>query len=410
MATQSSGSGIPPVPLEAFPVRRLSSSLALVLAAVLATSLGAQQSQAVWPSLDGKEPKRPRLEAGADTNDAGAYRAFAMERNTSWKKSFDAYYWGRRLDPSNSIYLLDLRQAVYWGQSPEWRREYALGAEFATKSKESRLIDSLDNTLFYREPFAHYTSLSCTVDRDWLDYIEGELFLTALHYHEQGCYTQAAQWYTKVLAKSPRALGSRMNLVRVLYYTGQYGTALAQIDTALAQIRERDTKRTYRFYSSKEQLETMRGEIFEAQQDFNGAKKAYGKALEENMAYWPAHVRLARLASMQEEHAEALQEYDQAVQLAAQEPTVHFDYGVALLKAEKAAEAEREFRRAIELEPYYSLAYFNLALALDNQGKRDDAVATYRDYLTRAPRRHGKMVTMAKQRLAVLAPAQTSNK
>lgn len=392
---------------------RIALSLVALLAAAPAAPegvLGAQQPASVAPttylSLDGKEPRRPKLDADADTNDAQAYIEWGNRRETSRKKAFDAYYWAYRLDPTRHVYLLNMFTAVYWAQSPEWRSEYWQGADFAVKSKEARLLDSLSNMVSYREPFAHFTSNRCVVDRDWLDYVESSAWLTAEHYFEQGCWTQAIDWYRKVLAKAPNHLSSRMNLVRAMHWTGQHGNALAQIDTTLSQLRARESKRTYRFYVSKEQLETMRGEILTQMEDYFNAKKAYGRALEENLSYWPAHVRLALLASIQGEHDEALQEYDQAVQLAGQEPAVHFDYGIALLRADKAVEAEREFRRVIELEPNFGLAYFNLALAIDRQGRREDAIAAYRTYLPRAAKRHAKMSTMAAQRLAVLAPGQ----
>lgn len=393
-------------------------ALALALAALLAAApaspagtVGAQQPATAAPvtslSLDGKEPKRPKLESDADTNDAQAYIEWGNRRETSRKKAFDAYYWAYRMDPTRHVYLLNMFTAVYWAQSPEWRSEYWQGADFAVKSKVARLLDSLSNMVSYREPFAHFTNGGrCAVDRDWLDYVAESVYLTAEHYFEQGCWTQAIDWYRKVLAKYPNHLSSRMNLVRSMHWTGQHGNALAQIDTTLAQLRARDSKRTYRFYVSKEQLEMMRGEILAQMEDYFNAKKAYGRALEENLSYWPAHVRLALLASIQGEHDEALQEYDQAVQLAPNEPAVHFDYGIALLRADKAAEAEREFRRVIELEPNFGLAYFNLALTLDRQGRRDDAIAAYRTYLARGSKRQAKMTTMAAQRLAVLAPGQ----
>jgi tetratricopeptide (TPR) repeat protein len=409
---------LPNVPSTFVRSPRRPASVALAIAALLAVApaspggtLGAQQPAAparTFLSLDGKEPRRPKLEAGADTNDASAYLEWGNLRETPRKKAFDAYFWAYRLDPTRHIYLLNMFTAVYWAQSPGWRSEYWQGADFATKSKEARLLDSLSNMVSYREPFAHFTQGGrCVVDRDWLDYVSESTYLTAEHYFEQGCWTQAIDWYRKVLAKYPTHLGSRMNLVRSMHWTGQHGGALAQIDTTLAQLRAREGKYTSRFYVSKEQLETMRGEILTQMEDFNGAKKAYGRALEEELSYWPAHVRLALLASIQGEHDEALQEYDQAVQLADKEPAVHFDYGIALLRADKPAEAEREFRRAIELEPHFGLAYFNLALTLDRQGRREDAIAAYRTFLGRAAKRQAKMTTMATQRLAVLAPGQT---
>ena len=390
----------------------LALALATALAAPLATApAGAQDKpQPFFLSLDGKEPKRPKLDAGADVNDARAYVEWADQRDTPWKKSFDAYYWAHRLEPTEIHHLLRLFNAVYWAQSPGWRREYAMGADFATKSKEARMLDSLMTIVNYREPFAHFTNASCSVSRDWLDYVEGSDYLTAEHYYEQGCWTQAAEWYGKTIVKYPKHLRSRLNLVRALHYTGSHGLALAQLDTAIAQIRAQDTKRTSRYYFSKEQLETMRGDIYVQMQDFFNAKKAYGKALEEELSYWPAHVRLARLASIQNEHDEALQEYDQAVQLAATEPTTHYDFGLGLLRADKAADAEREFRKVIELEPYFALGYFNLALALDRQAKKDEAVEQYRAYLARASKRQAKFVALATQRLGILAPTLTAEK
>ena len=38
------------------------------------------------------------------------------------------------------------------------------------------------------------------------------------------------------------------------------------------------------------------------------------------------------------------------------------------------------------LEPWFADPYFSLALAYDRQGRADDAVRTYRDYLARATR------------------------
>jgi tetratricopeptide (TPR) repeat protein len=392
-------------------------SLAFAAAVVLAAAalpvapLAARQAPApTFLTVDGKEPKRPKLDAGADTNDARAYVEWGHLRETPQKKRFDGFYWAYRLEPNAQYLRLNMMQSILNSQSWDWRREWVNGASFVTRSRESQLIDSLYNLVYYREPFANLFVRTCYLDGDWLDYLEGNPYWTADHYYERGCYKEAAEWWTKFLAKSPTHLSARLYLVRALHWTGQHGNALAHIDTAIAQIRQREDKRTTRFYASKEQLETMRGEIYEQMEDMFNAKKAYGKALEENLAYWPAHVRLARLASIQQEHAEALQEYDQAVQLADMEPTVHFDYGIALLRAEKAAEAEREFRRTIELEPMFALAHFNLGLALDQQGKRDDAVATYRTYLARAPRKQARMINLAKQRVALLAPALNAAK
>lgn len=388
-------------------MRRPSFALVLVALAVATAPLAAQS--AVIPTLDGKEPKRPRLAAGADTNDASAYNDYADERDTPYKKSFDAYYWALRLEPAHNYYRLKLSDALFWAQSWEWRAERAAGAEFVVKSKESRLVDSLENMAYYRSPFENLFATQCRLDKDTYEYYKDDAFLHAWYYYVRRCYPQASEAFPKYLAKRPGDLGARMMLVRSYYWTRQWGNALREIDVTLDSLRARDAKRTYRFLLSKEVLETMRGDIYLAQEDYFNAKKAYGKALEENLTYWPAHVRLARAALAQNELPEALQEFEQAIQLAPDEATIRFEYGLALLNnGRRHADAEKAFRRALELEPHWAMTRFNLAVTLDNQGKGPDALAMYRDYLARAPRDQARWINRSRERVAALGTATTA--
>ena len=59
----------------------LLASLALA-AAPLAAPLAAQG----FPTLDGKIPPRPKLPAGLDTNDAGAYHEWAVGHKVDWRQ------------------------------------------------------------------------------------------------------------------------------------------------------------------------------------------------------------------------------------------------------------------------------------------------------------------------------------
>jgi tetratricopeptide (TPR) repeat protein len=249
----------------------------------------------------------------------------------------------------------------------------------------------------------HAISSECKADADVVRYYEKNSYMLGEYFYELGCYTQAAQQFGDVLSKRPDWLDVRYSRARALHFIGQHGPAIGELQVLLDSLRARDQKRTRRYYVSKEVLELMRGDMLVATQDYFNAKKAYARSLEENVAYGPAHVRLARVALVQDALDEALQEYDQALQIEEKDPVVHNDYGVALMRAKKWPEAEAQFRRAIELEPYFALPYFNLAVALDNQGKKDEAVAGYRDYLARAPRRQARNVTQASTRLAALA-------
>lgn len=389
-------------------MRRPSFALVLVALAAASAPLRAQQPARTFLTLDGREPVRPRLEAGADTNDARAYNDWAHARSTPDKKRFDGFYWAMRLDPDATHYWLNMSQSIYNAKGWDWQRERINGADFVVKSRESRLIDSLETMAYYRDPFTNLFAKSCVLDRDAFEYYKDDPFWSAWYYHVRGCYTQAAEGWSRYLAKNPGALGVRLDLVRAYVWTRQYGNALREIDVTLDSLRARDAKRTYRFYISREMLETMRGDIYEAQEDYFNAKKAYGKALEENLTYWPAHVRLARAAIRQNELPEALQEFEQAAQLAPDEAIVHFEYGGALLRADRNADAEREYRRTLELEPHFALAHLNLAMAVDRQGRKDDALLEYRAYAARAPRRQARQLLIAQQRIAALGGAMTA--
>lgn len=380
--------------------------LASAVALCSVAPLGAQAPAAtvalpsLTPTLDGKEPKRPKLDAGADTNDARAYYDWGIGRRVTWDKAYPAFYWAHRLDPSDEAYRFAMYLSLYYRQSPDWRWEWAMGAEYVAKSKEAKLIDSVYTLALSREPFVHLYSEGCEIDRAVLE-IPDPLDQGYYLYYA-GCYNRAAEKLGEGLAKRPRNLGYRLMRARALYWTGQMAPALTEVSVALDTLRGRDAKKTSRFYQSKEMLEYMRGDIYEHMQDFFNAKKAYARALEENVAFYMAHAKLARLALEQGELPEALQEYDQALQIEGRDPTIHNDYGVALLQSDRHADAEREFRRAVELEPYFALAHYNLAVALDKQAKKDEAMAQYRSYLARAPKRHGRQVANATARLAAL--------
>src|SRR6266566_1894764 len=72
-----------------------------VLLASLAASILATLPPAALQAQSGKVPKRPNLEAGADTNFAPAYYEFGMrEIERDPQKAADAFYWATRLDPA----------------------------------------------------------------------------------------------------------------------------------------------------------------------------------------------------------------------------------------------------------------------------------------------------------------------
>lgn len=376
-------------------IRPLSSAVVVGVAALcLPLQLNAQKKAVEVP--------RPKLEAGADTNDADAYFDYGMAEKTPWKKAYPAFVWARRLDPTQSYYVFVHYQAAWRRQSPEWRDEYFEGADYVVKSKEAAEIDSLFYQSLIRNPFSHFQGCVVYEGMDSRD----PFFLGVWHFQNQ-CWRQAADNLGLALQKRPKNLTLREYRARALFFLGEYGNAVKELQTLIATLAEQDKKRFNRFYQSKEMYEYMIGMTYLQDDKYPEAREAFGRALTENLAFYMAHEKLSRVAMLQNDAATAISEMDLAVQLKPDDPALRFEYGNALLEARprRNEDAEAQYRKAIELEPYFALAYYNLAIALENQGKNQEAVAQYQAYLARAPRRHTTNIAFANTKVATLSKA-----
>jgi Tfp pilus assembly protein PilF len=378
-------------------MRALLAAAVLAALATTATTAAAQKK--------GREPERPRLPAGADTNDAESYHKYAMQRDVPWKKSYDAEYWAYRIDPLQPAYLYAQWLSLWYKQAPQWREEFRAGAEFAVKSKEARELDSLFLQAQIQDPFVHLYNTVCYVP-DWITQVRS-VVTRAYVYYDVGCHTQAAATFDTALAKHPKRLGMRLDRARASYWVGHYGNAIKELRIVLDTLRARDQKKLVHAYESKEMLEYMLGATYARDGQYALAREAYGRALEEDLSFYMAHAHLADVARAQGDIATAVQEYETAVQLKPDAVALRHEYGRALLDAQprRNEDAEAQFRKAIELDPYFATSYFNLAVALDNQDKKAEAVEQYTAYLARAPRDDAKPIARARERLAALTTA-----
>ncbi|ALL71385.1 TPR repeat protein (plasmid) [Paraburkholderia caribensis MBA4] len=80
----------------------------------------------------------------------------------------------------------------------------------------------------------------------------------------------------------------------------------------------------------------------------------------------------------QDDLAEAMAEFRQAIRLARNYPEAHLGLGNILVDLGKQEEALAEYREAIRLDSNYATPHTNLGLMLSNHGKEDDAIAEYR--------------------------------
>jgi tetratricopeptide (TPR) repeat protein len=355
----------------------------------------------VAPALAAQEaiPKRPKLPKDADTNDARAYIEWGDLDQTPRDKAHDAYYWAWRLEPQNSAYLLKRHDALYWKQPAAWRDEYDRGVKYVTKSKDARLLDSLWPEILERDPFPYLRSPCYYPEQVY----SRDPVVAGLQFYNQRCFRQAAERLQVALTRKPELWALRLQRARALYIIQDYRGAAAEVQVVLDTLRARDDEYLDQRYNTKEFLERMVAAALYQGGDLPGAKAALERALTENLSYYPAHALLSQIATWQGQIGTALQEAELAVGLDEANGVLRHDYGVLLLRSGKLAEAEEQFRRAVELEPYWADARHMLAVTLDAQKKYPEALATYEEFLARAPRRHIR-IKEARDRVAALRP------
>src|SRR5207244_126136 len=122
---------------------------ASVLALLLSSSVVLAQAE--------KPPKRPKLPASADTNDARAYYNFAIENLTKDSdKAADALYWSSRLEPMWADAYYARRIALLVADHRVLAR-YWSGDRNTMRSSEVLRADSLFYRALTLNPFVSQT-------------------------------------------------------------------------------------------------------------------------------------------------------------------------------------------------------------------------------------------------------------
>jgi tetratricopeptide (TPR) repeat protein len=168
-------------------------------------------------------------------------------------------------------------------------------------------------------------------------------------------------------------------------------------------LRASDSERLAYYYESKAMYEYALGMLHEAANRRAEARRAYERALEEDLAMYPARAALARMSLRERKPAEAVEHMAQVVEIAPDDPIMHLEYGNALMSANRRDDAIEHYRHAIHMEPFFADPYLRLGVALQNAGDREGALVAYRMYLDRAPRRQAADIRRATERVAQLS-------
>jgi tetratricopeptide (TPR) repeat protein len=381
-----------------------------LLAAALSAAAGCPlAAQRLGPPVD-----RPRLRDVVDTNDAQAYYDLGLtlvERDA--RQAAAAFYWAARINPSWGEPLYARRVALLMNDrgmlnrsfegnrrrldTPEFRRLDSL--QFRALMLSPFLYRRLDQTMFMsyiRENVARSSRMSGSGEpsRVELDY-EIDLYLRRagpelrgwLSY-SRGDFTNALKQYELAADGARNKSGLRLERARIFGMLGRVDSSVAEMRTALDEMRTHEDKDVVVFYDSKAQAQYSIAVLLEGNGDTDGAREAYGQALQEDLSYYPAHLRLGLLALGKADTTTALSELALASQLATDEPYIRYTNGFVLAAAQHYDEALAELRKAVELEPYYALPYLRLGQTYEMMGKGPEAASSYQSFLDHAGRNH----------------------
>lgn len=370
--------------------------VACVLAVVVAmpAALAAQRE---------KEPRRPRLPAGSDTNSARVYYDFALEniRNAP-DKAADALYWATRLEPMWADAFYARRVALHLTDNRRLLR-YWNGDRHTLESSDVRRIDSLFYRALTLNPF-----VSQRLDRQIFEALADEVARQAagssgsefeIRYeidrmmstapaatkawlaYGDGRFDDALHLYEDAIHADKRNDELRMARARVFFQMGQLDSSLAELSKAVEDLRTRDKKDLVFVYQSKALAEHSIAIVQERLGHDAEAKEALGRALQEDLSYSPAHLQLALIALSGKDTTAALSEFDLAVQMRADDAGLQYLYGYVLVASGKAADGEPHLRKAIELDPVYAAPHFTLAQILEAAAFDAEAAQEYTTFL-----------------------------
>jgi tetratricopeptide (TPR) repeat protein len=380
-----------------------------------------------------KVPKRPKLPVGADTNHAGTYYSHGLRvLETRPDEAANAFYWAMRIDPTWAQPFYARRLALLMA-NPRFLVQYLTSRNRKFyQSKEVRSIDSLELRALMLNPYVIRDLDRAFVVAFWTAWYEQQLqrrgyrpgeiprheITLAIERELQGessprfrawlaaserRFPEALEYYRKALGQDKDdAADIHRRRGHVFFLIGNDDSARVEMSLALAELRKQDTEEFVRLYDSKAVLEHSIGMIHERRRDFAAAREAYGRALQEDLAYYPAHVRLGLLALAAADTATALSEFALAVEIRADEPSVRYTYGSVLAHIGKVEEAAEQLRKAIELEPFYAAPYYLLGRVAEAAGEPADAVTHYEAFVARAPGNDGSLAH-ARARVSALS-------
>ena len=403
-------------------MRRFSASSSVMTRAIMfalcvSVPLGSMAAQKLGPA-----PKRPKIDA-LDTNDARGYFDYGMRVIANDPGSAaNAFYWAARIDPGMADALHGRRAALLLDDESLLRR---FMTNKGNPSKKEQQLDSLQLRAIMLNPFL-YRKLDLSLLRTYyrqmierdspgsakpsaleIDFVIDQYLRQAgpdirgWMSYARGDFKNALSQYGDALKRTKEQASLRIERGRMFAMQGNADSAIVEFQSALTELRKKDAKNVVVLYNSKAVVEQAIGILLETKNDLPGAREAYGRALQEDLAYWPAHVSLGMAAITAKDTATAISELTLATEIAPDEPYVQGFAGAALAMLGRPKEASGPLKKAIALEPYYALPHVAIGRLFDATNNKAEAIVAYEGFLARASKSDPQR-TFAEGRLAAL--------
>lgn len=369
---------------------------------LLATLAGGAEAQRV--------PRRPRLAADADTNDAIVYFQLGLarvERNAD--EAAAAFYWAGRLDPASpqalyaqsvALLLADPQRLVRWVHRDErtlrspailaidsLRFRAEMQDPFLHRGMEEALLVSYSKNAVRQDAFvtrstsAGTSGLAAATEQ----YFEQEdPALRGLLYYSRNLLRDAQQYWTIAL-RARDVDNVWADRARAFYEVRQADSALAGYQNALRFSRRAEAD-PHHVYESRAVWQYAIGRILEDRRNLEGAREAYERAFAEDEGYYPAMLRLGLVALQTGDTVGAIG----ALARATTGPNVQFfaltSAATVLSHLQRTDRSVPILRRATDVEPYAATGWLLLGRELVNARDTTGAIAAFEKYLAIAPR------------------------
>lgn len=134
------------------------------------------------------------------------------------------------------------------------------------------------------------------------------------------------------------------------------------------------------------------------------AIRLYQEALGNDLGLFMAHVQMGRIYEQEQLWVEAVDQFERAVAVSPDDPSLLLDLGVVLREAGRLRESDETLRRAMDANPRDSRVPYHLGITLQAEGQAPEAAAAFHRFLALAPARYDRQIADARLRVATLGP------